>query len=198
MAGRIVVLASGSGTNCQALLQATASGELHAEIVGVITNKATAGVVDRAATFDTPVTVVDHSGSDPAQRDAADQRLITAISAYEPDLVVLAGWMRILGTAVGQAFPIMNLHPALPGAFPGVGAIDKAFAAWQRGEISESGVMVHWVPDDGVDVGPVISSVTVPFEAGDTADDFEARMHTAEHQLIVAGAELALEQLASS
>lgn len=195
MPGRIVVLASGSGTNCQALLDATASGELDAEIVGVITNNPTAGVIDRATRSGTPVTVVDHAGSDPQVRRAADERLIAAISTYEPDLVVLAGWMRILGGAVGGAVPIMNLHPALPGAFAGVGAIDRAFDAWRAGDIEESGVMVHWVPDEGVDVGPVIAVVTVGFEANDTLDLFEARMHEAEHRIIVTGAAVALDWL---
>jgi len=192
---RIVVLASGSGTNCQALLDATASGELDASIVAVVTNNPDAGVLARAEAAGVPALVVEHKGRDPELRRAADLRLIETVRAQNPDLVVLAGWMRILGAEVGAAFPIMNLHPAKPGELPGVGAIERAFDAYQRGEMSESGVMVHWVPDDGVDVGPVIASSTVPFQAEDTLDSFAERMHQAEHRLIVDGARLALESI---
>ncbi len=192
---RIVVLASGSGTNCQALLDATAAGDLDASIVAVVTNNPDAGVVARAEAAGVPALVVEHKGRDPELRRTADLRLIETVRAQNPDLVVLAGWMRILGAEVGAAFPIMNLHPAKPGELPGVGAIERAFEAYQRGEMSESGVMVHWVPDDGVDVGPVIASSTVPFEAGDTLETFAERMHRAEHLLIVDGARLALESI---
>ena len=192
---RIVVLASGSGTNCQALLDATTSGELDASIVAVVTNNPDAGVLARAEAAGVPALVVEHKGRDPELRRAADLRLIETVRAQNPDLVVLAGWMRILGAEVGAAFPIMNLHPAKPGELPGVGAIERAFEAYQRGEMSESGVMVHWVPDDGVDVGPVIASSTVPFQAEDTLDTFAERMHQAEHRLIVDGARLALESI---
>ncbi len=192
---RIVVLASGSGTNCQALLDASASGELDASIVAIITNNPEAGVLARAAAADVPSVIIEHRGRDPELRRAADQRLIDAIASYRPDLVVLAGWMRILGAEVGAAFPVMNLHPAKPGEFPGVGAIERAFEAHQQDLICESGVMVHWVPDDGVDVGPVIVSDIVAFEPNDTLERFEARMHQAEHRLIVEGARQALDNL---
>lgn len=195
MGGRIVVLASGGGTNCQALIDACADGDLGADIVAVITNKIDAGVVGRAETAGIPCEVVDHSGSDPESRLASDARLIDRIAAHSPDLVVLAGWMRILGASVGAAFPMINLHPALPGAFAGTRAIERAFAAWQAGEIVESGVMVHWVPDEGVDDGPVIATETVPFEPHDSLPDFEARIHAAEHRLIVSATADALVNL---
>lgn len=193
---RIVVLASGGGTNCQALIDACRDGRLQAEVVAVVSNRADAGVLGRAQAAAIACEVVDHSGSDPDARVAADQRLIERIAVYEPDLVVLAGWMRILGAAVGAAFPMINLHPALPGAFVGTRAIERAYQAWQAGEIVESGVMVHWVPDGGVDDGPVISTETVGFEPGDSIEEFEARMHRAEHRLIVAATHQALVNLA--
>ena len=108
---------------------------------------------------------------------------------------MLAGWMRILGADVGAAFPIINLHPALPGAFSGTRAIGRAFEAWQAGEITETGVMVHWVPDAGVDDGPVIATETVSFEPGDSLEAFACRMHQAEHRLIVAATREALVNL---
>lgn len=195
MTSRIVVLASGGGTNCQALIDACAAGRLAATVAAVVTNRADAGVVQRAQASGIPCEVVDHSGSDPEARHASDQRLIDCIAGYEPELVVLAGWMRILGAEVGAAFPMINLHPALPGSFPGTRAIERAFTAWGAGEIEESGVMVHWVPDGGVDDGPVIDTETVVFQPGESLEDFERRMHQAEHRLIVSATAEALVNL---
>ncbi len=197
-AGRIVVLASGGGTNCQALIDACAVGELDATIVAVVTNKPDAGVVSRAQAAGITCHVVKHVGSEPSARRDADQRLIDVVNSCTPDLVVLVGWMRILGAEVGAAFPMINLHPAKPGAFPGIRAIERAFDAWRDDEITESGVMVHWVPDEGVDVGPAILVESVPFETDDELGTFAARLHVAEYRVIVAGAALALAEIAEN
>jgi len=191
---RLVILASGNGTNAQALLDACASGELEAHVVSVITNNDQAGVVARAQAAGVHHQIVEHRGRTPEQRAQDDRGLIEVIRSSAPDLVVLAGWMRILGSDVGAAFPIINLHPAKPGEFAGVKAIERAFDAWTRGEIVESGVMVHWVPDEGVDIGPVIAAAAVPFQEGDTVSSFAERVHKTEHQLIVRATRLALEQ----
>ena len=192
---RLVVLASGGGSNCQALIDACRSGELHAAVVAVITNNPEAGVLERAATAGIAAHVIEHRGADPVVRLDADRRLIALIAQCRPDLVVLAGWMRILGAEVGACFPIINLHPAKPGAFAGTRAIERAFAAFEQGEIVESGAMVHWVPDAGVDVGPVLVSDVVPLQAGDTLDSFAERVHEVEHRLIVSATALALAEL---
>jgi phosphoribosylglycinamide formyltransferase-1 len=81
---------------------------------------------------------------------------------------------------------VVNLHPALPGAFPGATAIDDAWAAHRRGEIDRTGVMIHLVPDEGVDRGPVLAQVEVPIHRTDTRDSLEARIHATEHDLLVA------------
>lgn len=190
--GRIVVLASGGGTNCQALIDASARGDLNAQVVAVITNNERAGVIQRCEAAAIPCHVIEHAGKDPDVRRAADRRLIDLIASCEPDLVVLAGWMRILGADVGAAFPMINLHPAKPGEFPGIRSVERAYEAWVAGDIDESGVMVHWVPDEGVDVGPVILTESVPFVSGDSLQDFASRLHQVEHRLIVAAAEVAL------
>lgn len=195
MKRRIVVLASGGGTNCEALLDACRTRDLEADVVAVVTNNAYAGVISRAERADVPAVIVRHGGRDAAQRAADDQALIEAIDPFEPDLVVLAGWMRILGDAVCARFPIINLHPAQPGMFAGTRAIERAFTAWQNEEIDRSGVMVHWVPDSAVDVGPLIVTEAVALEPGDTLEAFEERMHQAEHRLIVKGAGMALKAL---
>ncbi|NJL34087.1 MAG: hypothetical protein HC893_09780 [Chloroflexaceae bacterium] len=112
--------------------------------------------------------------------------LAAQLAPYAPDLIVLAGWMHIFGAAFLDRFAgkVINLHPALPGAFPGTHAIEHAFAAWQRGELDHSGCMVHYaIPE--VDAGPVVVQALVPFVADDTLDTFEARMHATEHRLIV-------------
>lgn len=192
MSARLVVLASGGGTNCQALIDACHDRHLEAQVVAVITNNADAGVIARAEQAGINIDVVTHRGRTADDRRADDERLIETIATYEPDLVVLAGWMRILGAEVGARFRIINLHPALPGELAGTRAIERAFDEWRAGHRASSGVMVHWVPDEGVDVGPVIATVEVPFVAGDSLESFEARMHEAEHRLIVRATALVL------
>ena len=192
---RIVVLASGTGTNCQAIIDACAAGTIDAHVVAVVTNNADAGVLARADAANIASYVVEHKGKDPEVRQAADAGLIQLVLGLQPDLVVLAGWMRILGAEVGAALPIINLHPALPGTFPGIRAIERSFEAWTNGEITESGVMVHWVPDAGVDLGPAIVTRSVPFIDGDTLETFAARMRACEHELVVEGCNLALAEL---
>jgi phosphoribosylglycinamide formyltransferase 1 len=102
--------------------------------------------------------------------------------------VVLAGWMHIFSSAFLQHFPnrVINLHPALPGQFPGAHAIAEALAAYQQGKITQTGVMVHLVPDEGVDCGPVLGTVEVPILPADTLESLAERIHQREHQLLVA------------
>jgi formyltetrahydrofolate-dependent phosphoribosylglycinamide formyltransferase len=119
-------------------------------------------------------------------RHIYDAELAEKISAYQPDLIVLAGWMHILSTAFLDHFPgkVINLHPALPGMFPGTDAIRRAYEAHQRGEITEAGCMVHTVIPE-LDAGPVIAQENVPFQSGEPLEDFEVRMHAAEHRIMV-------------
>ena len=109
------------------------------------------------------------------------------MAAYAPDWVVLAGWMHILSDAFLQEFPyaVVNLHPALPGRFPGANAIEEAYVAYQNGEIKHTGLMVHLVPDEKVDSGPVIATAEVPIYASDTLEMLTNRMHQAEHRVLV-------------
>jgi phosphoribosylglycinamide formyltransferase-1 len=96
--------------------------------------------------------------------------------------------MRILSSAFLSCFPnrVINLHPALPGAFPGTHAIERAFEAYQLNEIDHTGVMVHLVPDEGVDNGPVLATEVVPILARDNLESLEKRIHEVEHRLLVA------------
>ena len=95
-------------------------------------------------------------------RSSYDERLADVVAAMHPDVVVLAGWMRLLTMSFLQRFPmrVVNLHPALPGEFPGTKAIERALEAAQRLGLRRTGVMVHFVPDEGMDDGPVIAAIT--------------------------------------
>lgn len=188
---RLVVLVSGSGTNLQAVLDACGSGALHAEVVAVVADRAGAHGLVRAADAGVPSV---HVGRQPDEdRADYDARLADVVAGFGPDLVVLAGWMRVLTTAFLGWFPerVVNLHPALPGELPGTHAIERAWNEAMAGERVRSGVMVHYVVDEGVDDGPVIATEEVPIRPDDTRESFEARIHATEHRLLIA----ALDQL---
>lgn len=182
---RLVVLISGSGTNLQAILDACASGALNARAAAVISNKADAFGLTRARRAN--VQAIVQAPEKGQARRAYDAELAKRVAAFEPDVIVLAGWMRLLSSAFLDCFPnrVVNLHPALPGAFPGTHAIERAYAAFQRGEISHTGVMVHLVPDEGVDNGPVLAQEIVPIKREDTLETLETRIHQVEHRLLV-------------
>jgi formyltetrahydrofolate-dependent phosphoribosylglycinamide formyltransferase len=116
-----------------------------------------------------------------------DADLAAVVRSFDVGWVVLAGWMHVLSDAFIAAFPnrILNLHPALPGTFPGTHAIERAYKAYQRGEITHTGIMVHLVPDEAVDAGPVVAQTEVAIYPEDSLEDLEARIHRMEHVLLV-------------
>ncbi len=175
-------MVSGSGTNLAAIVDACAAGVLDAEIVLVISNNPEAYALERAKQAGIATTVLPHGGRDRTEYDTELAYEATIVGA---DLVVLAGWNRVLTDGFLAHHRVINLHPAKPGAFPGLGAIEKAFDAWRRGEVSSGGVMVHYVPDEGIDDGPVIAWEEIPFVEGDTLESFEIRVHETEHRLLV-------------
>ncbi len=182
---RLVVLISGNGSNLQAILDACVSGELPASVVSVISNKADAYGLVRSKNVG--VEAIHFPKLENESRNEYDTRLADYVSTCMPDYVILAGWMRILSSSFLSSFPnrVINLHPALPNTFPGIHAIERAYAAHQRGEITHTGVMVHLVPDEGVDNGPVLATEIVPINKDDTLESLEARIHQAEHKLLV-------------
>jgi phosphoribosylglycinamide formyltransferase 1 len=182
----LVVLISGYGSNLQAILEACEAGELPAQVVAVISNKKEAYGLERARQACIPA-VYKPKYKEQDRRDY-DTELADLVALYQPDWIVLAGWMRVLSSEFLWRFPdrVVNLHPALPGTFPGTDAIERAFEAYQRGEIAHTGVMVHLVPDEGVDAGPVLAQEVVSIEPGDTLEALEARVHAVEHKLLVA------------
>ena len=185
MTARLVVLISGNGSNLQAILDARKSGELNAEVVSVISNKADAYGLVRAK--DAGVEAIHFAKQGDESRNEYDARLAELVLSKQPDYIVLAGWMRILTSSFLNYFPnrVVNLHPALPGTFPGTHAIERAFEAYQHGEIEHTGIMVHLVPDEGVDNGPVLATEIVPINKDDTLEILEARVHQTEHHVLV-------------
>jgi phosphoribosylglycinamide formyltransferase 1 len=185
MTSRLVVLISGNGSNLQAILGACASGELPASVVCVISNNADAYGLKRAEAAGVQATHFAKLASE--SRQEYDARLAQYVSTCIPDYVILAGWMRILSSSFLSSFPnrVVNLHPALPGTFPGTHAIERAFEAYQKGEIDHTGIMVHLVPDEGVDDGPVLATKEIEFIKEESLEDFEIRVHKSEHLILV-------------
>ena len=185
MTSRLVVLISGNGSNLQAILDACASGELDATVVSVISNKAEAYGLIRAR--NAGIESIHFPKLETESRQQYDSRLADYVTTRQPDYIILAGWMRILSNSFLSSLPnrVVNLHPALPETFPGTHTIERAFEAYQRKEISHTGIMVHLVPDEGVDNGPVLSAEIVPIFADDTLESLEARVHQTEHKLLI-------------
>jgi len=182
-----VVLASGNGSNLQAVIDACADGCLsdHAEVVAVVSDRSDAYALARAANAGVPSV---HIGRhDDEARSDYDARLADVVAGFDPDLIVLAGWMRILTTSFLGWFPeqVINLHPARPGELPGTRAIERAWQEALAGERDVTGVMVHLVPDEGVDAGPVLATEDVPILPDDTLESLEARIHAVEHRVLV-------------
>ena len=173
------VLVSGSGTNLQALLDSQARGELSpAAIAVVISSKPGAGALARAIAAGVPAIVVDHRSLD---RAAFDEELAAVLAAHRCEAVVLAGFMRVLTPGFVDRFPmrIVNTHPSLLPAFPGIAAPAQAIAHG----VKLSGVTVHFV-DASLDGGPIIDQVAVRVEPGDDAAALHARIQREEHQLL--------------
>ena len=175
---KIGVLISGEGTNLQAIIDAVARGELQADIRVVISNKAAARGLERARNHGIPAVVIDHRHF--ASRDDFDRALLASLQTHEVELVICAGFMRLLTPVMVAAFRdrIMNIHPALCPAFPGVDAQQQALDYGVR----FSGCTVFFVTE-GIDDGPIIVQAVVPVHHDDDASTLAARVHTEEHRI---------------
>ncbi len=194
---QIVVFVSGSGSNLQALIDACANSELDAEVAAVFSNRKAAYGLERAKNHNIPAVYVPYSPFRDSGREAYDAALANQVAQFNPDLIVLAGWMRIFTPEFLDRFPgrIINLHPALHGTYIGAHGIDWAFEAFQNGEIEHGGCMVHYaIPQ--VDEGAPIAETIVPIYKSDTLDDYAQRLHAAEHPLLVKATSIVLKTLA--
>jgi len=175
---KLGVLISGEGSNLQAIIDEVERGELEADIRVVISNKAGAHGLERARRAGIAAQFIDHRRF--ASREEFDRNLVAALSVHEIELVACAGFMRLLSPVMVHAFPnrIMNIHPALCPAFPGV---DAQRAACDYG-VRFSGCTVFFVAD-GVDDGPIIVQAVVPVLQNDNEQSLAARIRTAEHRI---------------
>lgn len=182
---RTTVLVSGAGSNLQALIDARAAGTLAADLIHVISNVADARGLQRAREAGIPASVLEHGAC--ADRAAFDRALALLIAAGDPQLVILAGFMRIIGPAVLGPFRgrMINLHPSLLPLHRGTETYQRALDAGD----SRHGASMHFVTEE-LDGGPVIAQVVIPVLAGDDAASLAARLGPQEHRLIVATVEL--------
>jgi phosphoribosylglycinamide formyltransferase-1 len=184
---RIGVLVSGRGSNLQALIDAAARGELGGEIGVVVSNVERAQGLERARRAGIPAVFRDHRGR---KREEFDAEVVGILRAHGVDLVCLAGFMRLLSPVFVRAFPgrIVNIHPALLPAFPGLEAQRQA---WEHG-VKVSGATVHLV-DEGLDSGPIVAQEAVSVASSDTPETLAARILEAEHRLYPRAVRLLLE-----
>lgn len=181
---RVVILGSGRGSNAEAILRAEREGRLgRAQVVRIFSDRADAGILAHGKTYGVPADFLDAAPFKTKLDGAAEEHYVTAITACQPGLIVLAGFMRVLKERFLTAFAdrIINLHPSLLPAFPGLDAIGQA---WRYG-VKVTGCTVHRVTL-AVDGGPILDQATVRVEASDTLETLEAKVHAAEHALLPA------------
>ncbi|OTN90184.1 phosphoribosylglycinamide formyltransferase [Enterococcus sp. 7E2_DIV0204] len=175
---KLAIFASGNGSNFQAIAEAVAAGEIEAEITLLFCDKKDAYVVQRARAMSIPV--ISFAPKDFESKAMYEAEILHLLEEEQIDLVVLAGYMRIIGPTLLEVFSnrMINIHPSLLPEFPGLHGIRDAFLA----EVPETGVTIHYV-DDGVDTGPIIAQEKVRITSFDTLDSLEKKIHTIEHKL---------------
>lgn len=175
---KVVVLISGSGSNLQALIDNIAAGENPANIAAVISNRGDAYGLQRAKAAGIATQVLDHKAF--SDRESFDRALIAAIDGFDPQLVVLAGFMRILSGDFVRHYQgrLLNIHPSLLPKYKGLHTHQRALADGER----EHGCSVHFVTEE-LDGGPLVVQAVVPITPGDTSDDLAQRVHVQEHRI---------------
>jgi phosphoribosylglycinamide formyltransferase 1 len=173
---RLGILASGTGSNFEAIALAIANQQLNAQIQTLIYNNPGAGVVQRADRFGVPHQLLDHRQF--ARREDLDAAIVAALRAADVDWVIMAGWMRIVTPVLINAFPdrLLNIHPSLLPSFRGIRAVEQALAAG----VKITGCTVHLVVPE-VDAGEIIMQAAVPVLADDTVASLQARIHAEEY-----------------
>lgn len=173
---RIVVMISGSGSNLQAIIDAIAGGHINGRIAAVLSNKAGVFGLDRAEKAGIPQIVIDHKGFE--DRESFDAAMIEAMDAYQPDLIVMAGFMRILSAKFIQHYQgrMLNIHPSLLPKYKGLNTHQRAIEAGDK----QHGCTVHFVTEE-LDGGPLAIQAPIDILTDDTADSLQQRVHSAEH-----------------
>lgn len=182
-------MASGSGSNFEALALAIAAGQLNATIPILIYNNPNAGVVERAQRHNVPTVLLNHRDYD--SREALDQKIAETLQEHQIEWVIMAGWMRIVTPVLIDAFDqrIINIHPSLLPSFKGIRAIEQALASG----VMITGCTVHIVTEE-MDSGPVLMQSAVPILADDTSESLHRRIQVQEHLILPGAIALAVEQ----
>ena len=177
---KIAIFASGNGSNFEAIVNAAQSGNLRVNPAVLVCDKPGAGVISRAESMGIETLVV--SPATYPDKAAYETAILTELQRRDIRFIVLAGYMRIVGKTLLEAYPgrIINIHPSLLPLFPGLDAIRRAYEIGA----SETGVTIHYV-DEGMDTGPVIAQHRVPIEKDDTLNSLEEKIHKVEHQLYI-------------
>jgi phosphoribosylglycinamide formyltransferase-1 len=177
---RLAILASGHGSNLRALIEAQRAGTFDARIVGVFSDKPDCGAIALAAAEG--LAVFHRRPKDFATREGFDESLFSAVAAVQPDLIVCAGYMRLISEAVVRRFPgcMINLHPSLLPKYPGLRTHERVLTAGD----AEHGASVH-VVTPALDAGPVLAQARVPVQADDTPERLAQRVQSREHPLLV-------------
>ena len=175
---KIIVLISGNGSNLQAIIDACKSGMIDGNVVGVISNKANVFGLERAKKNNIPSEVINHNNF--GTREDFDQELVTSIKSYQPDLIVLAGFMRILSPIMTSAFKnkMINIHPSLLPKYPGLKTHEQVIA----NNDAEHGVTIHSVSEE-LDGGPIIAQSRIVVHKNQQHEDLIERIHKIEHKI---------------
>ncbi|NEO25746.1 MAG: phosphoribosylglycinamide formyltransferase [Kamptonema sp. SIO4C4] len=186
---RLGVLASGSGSNFEAIATAIESGQLNATIPVLIYNKPKAKVTERAKRFNVPALL--HNHRDYPTREALDRQIVETFQSHGVDWVIMAGWMRIVTPVLLEAFRdrILNIHPSLLPSFPGIHGIEQALEAG----VKITGCTVH-IAQEKVDSGPIIMQAAVPILPDDTPETLHQRVQVQEHKIFPQAIALAAKQ----
>lgn len=175
---RLALFASGSGSNVEAIIQAVERGELEADIACLFCDNPKAYVIERARKHGIPYQVISPKAVE--RRQEWEELILTYVQAHQVDWIVLAGFMRILGKHLLEAYPnrIINLHPSLLPAFPGKQGIIDAFKA----KVDQTGVTIHLV-DRGIDTGPILAQEALTIDESWDLNELKERIHAIEHRL---------------
>jgi phosphoribosylglycinamide formyltransferase 1 len=184
------VMASGSGSNFEAVARSIENGTLNAKIAVLIHNKSEIQAIERAHKYGIPTVLLDHRHY--ASREELDQAIVATLQSHQVECVVMAGWMRVITQVLIDAFVdrVINIHPSLLPSFPGIRSIEQALAA----KVKIAGCTVHLVSLE-VDAGPILVQAVVPVLPDDTAATLHARVQIQEHLILPQAIELLAQQL---
>lgn len=186
---RLALFASGTGSNVQAILESVTEGRLKAEVACLVCDQPQAKVIEKARQAGLPYLVL--TPKECPNRESWERQILNFLIKYDVDLVILAGFMRIIGHVILSAYPkkVLNIHPSLLPEFPGRLGIKEAYEA----KVKETGVTIHYV-DEGIDTGEIIAQEKLTIPSDWTLDQLETAIHRIEHELYPATIQTVIEK----